>query len=75
MSELSPAAAVVAADAPPTLADIDAASERLAPYVRRTPIWEWRDDSLDAILGGSSTEITLKLELFQASGTFKARAR
>jgi threonine dehydratase len=60
------------ADAPPTLDEIVAAQGRLAPYVRRTPIWDWRDDTIAALLA-PATEVTLKLELFQASGTFKAR--
>ncbi len=51
-------------EAPPTLQAITAAAARMAPYVRETPVWEWRDDVVSA---------TLKLELFQHSGTFKAR--
>lgn len=51
-------------DAPPTLQAITAAAARLAPFVRQTPVWEWRDELMSA---------TLKLELFQHSGTFKAR--
>lgn len=52
------------ADAPPTLQAIIAAATRLAPFVRQTPVWDWRDDLVRA---------TIKLELFQHSGTFKAR--
>ena len=59
-------------DTPPTLQHINAAISRLAPFVRRTPSWEWRDDLLTSTLG-PGTEVTLKLELFQYSGTFKAR--
>jgi threonine dehydratase len=59
-------------DAPPTLQHINAAISRLAPFVRRTPTWEWRDDLLTDRLG-PGTEVMLKLELFQYSGTFKAR--
>jgi threonine dehydratase len=44
----------------------------LSSFVRRTPIWEWRDDVVAARLGADS-EVILKLELFQHSGTFKAR--
>ena len=51
-------------DAPPTLQAITAAAARLAPFVRQTPVWEWRDELMSA---------TLKLELFQHSGTFNAR--
>lgn len=56
----------------PTLATIDTALTRLAPLIRQTPVWEWRDDLLPARLGGNS-KVILKLELFQLSGTFKAR--
>jgi len=59
-------------DTPPTLQHINAATSRLAPFVRRTPVWEWRDDLLGDRLG-PGTEVHLKLELFQQSGTFKAR--
>lgn len=51
-------------DAPPTLQAITAAAARLAPFILQTPVWEWRDELVSA---------TLKLELFQHSGTFKAR--
>ncbi len=51
------------------LEDIRAARERIAPYIRRTPTLPYsrtRDDDL----GG---HVTLKLELLQAAGSFKAR--
>lgn len=51
-------------EAPPTLQVIAAAAARMAPYIRETPVWDWQDDLVSA---------TLKLELFQHSGTFKAR--
>ena len=56
----------------PTLPAITAAATRLAPLVRETPVWSWRDDLIPSLLG-PSTEVTLKLELFQHSGSFKAR--
>lgn len=56
----------------PSVAEIDAALARLAPLIRQTPVWEWRDDLLPGRLGDRSSVI-LKLELFQHSGTFKAR--
>lgn len=59
-------------DAPPSLPAINAAMTRLAPFVRRTPVWDWRDDFLSRWLA-PGTEVTLKLELFQDSGSFKAR--
>jgi threonine dehydratase len=59
-------------DGPPSLAAIAAARTSLEPYLRPTPVWEWRDDSVSALVG-PTTRVTLKLELFQRSGTFKAR--
>lgn len=55
-----------------SLAEIDATALVLAPHVRKTPIWSWRDESLEQHLGGDTTVI-LKLELFQHAGSFKAR--
>ena len=49
-------------------ADIQAAQERIAPHIRNTPVM--------AIAGsevGHDTPISLKLELFQHSGSFKPR--
>lgn len=51
-----------------TLADIQAARERIAGYVRRTPLTS--SESVSARLGVRSF---LKLELFQKTGSFKAR--
>jgi threonine dehydratase len=56
----------------PTLPEIRAARERLGDLVVQTPIWRWRSreiaDHLDP-----KTEVVLKLELFQHTGTFKPR--
>jgi len=57
---------------PPTLEEIRAARERLGDRVRETPVWRWRGREIDA-LAGASTEVWLKLELFQYAGTFKPR--
>lgn len=57
---------------PPTLADITAAAGRLAPFIRQTPVWEWQDDTLAALLP-RGTRVILKLELLQHAGSFKAR--
>ena len=48
--------------------EITVASERIAPHVRRTPILRLETNDL-----GLSYPIDLKLELFQHSGSFKAR--
>ncbi len=55
--------------APPSRADIDAAAERIAPHVRRTPVAE-----LDgAELGIPGIRLVLKLEQLQHTGSFKVR--
>ena len=51
-----------------TRATIAAAAERIAGYVRRTPLIE-----IDGAPFGLSAPLTLKLELLQHSGSFKAR--
>ncbi|UCG24409.1 MAG: threonine/serine dehydratase [Chloroflexota bacterium] len=42
------------------------------PYVLETPIWGWRNRHISEIVG-QDTEVLLKLELFQHTGTFKPR--
>lgn len=59
-------------DDAPSLADIRAARERLGERVRETPVWPWRGDAI-ARAAGEGTQVFLKLELFQVTGTFKAR--
>lgn len=49
-------------------ADVEAARERIAPYVRRTPVL-----FLGAGAFGLSGRLTLKLELMQHTGSFKPR--
>ena len=56
----------------PTIDDIRAAREQLGDRVRETPVWRWRGDAIDRVIG-ASTQAFLKLELFQYTGTFKAR--
>ncbi|HVI23193.1 MAG TPA: threonine/serine dehydratase [Myxococcales bacterium] len=56
----------------PTIAEIRRAREELAGLVVETPVWRWRSDALERILG-RGTEVLLKLELFQHSGSFKPR--
>ena len=57
--------------APLNLADIEATRALIAPHVLTTPTHAWRGVEVDALGGGA--EIMLKLELFQHTGTFKAR--
>lgn len=54
------------------LADIQATRELIAPHVLVTPIHRWRGIELNQRLG-EGAEVLLKLELFQYTGTFKAR--
>jgi threonine dehydratase len=55
-----------------TLAAIEAARDKIADKVVKTPVHNWQGPLLEARLGGG-TQVTLKLELFQRTGTFKAR--
>ncbi len=54
------------------LDDIDRAHAAIAPWVLKTPILEWTGNAKDALVGGK-TRVVLKLELFQKTGSFKAR--
>lgn len=45
---------------------ISKAAHRIAPFIRRTPV-------IDVVLPGLTNSVTLKLELLQHSGSFKAR--
>jgi threonine dehydratase len=56
----------------PTLAQVRVASERLTPYLVTTPVWHWQSQELKRIVGPQS-DIFLKLELFQHTGSFKPR--
>jgi len=51
-----------------TLADVQAAAQNVQPYVRRTP--QWTSPAQSQRL---NTNVHLKLELFQHSGSFKTR--
>ena len=48
--------------------DIEAADQRIAPWVRRTPVLELEPGAFDV-----PGRLTLKLEQLQHSGSFKAR--
>jgi threonine dehydratase len=67
-AEGRPASPVV----PPTLAEIRAARERLGDLVVETPVWRWRGREITDHLD-RDTQVVLKLELFQHTGTFKPR--
>lgn len=56
----------------PTLAEIQASRERIEPFVVETPVWRWRGREIIEA-AGAETEVFLKLELFQHTGTFKPR--
>ncbi|MGN6788996.1 MAG: threonine ammonia-lyase [Rhodanobacteraceae bacterium] len=56
----------------PSLADVRAARERLGDRIRETPVWRWRGDAVERAIGAGA-RVFLKLELFQYTGTFKAR--
>ncbi len=56
----------------PTLSDIRATQTLLAPHLVRTPMVPWTSPTLARLLG-EKTKPFLKLELFQMTGTFKAR--
>ena len=56
----------------PTLEEIRATRARIDPYISRTPVWHWQSKAMDEALG-ADTEVWLKLELFQRTGTFKPR--
>ena len=56
----------------PTLDEIRATARRIAPYTVRTPVHLWKGRAADALFG-ADTEVWLKLELLQITGSFKAR--
>ncbi|HEV7913486.1 MAG TPA: threonine/serine dehydratase [Albitalea sp.] len=56
----------------PTLADFRLTAARLAGQVLRTPVWRWHTGVIARTLS-PQTEVWLKLELFQRTGTFKLR--
>lgn len=54
------------------LEEIRAARARLGALIVETPLWQWQASDLTALVG-ANTQVLLKLELFQHTGTFKAR--
>ena len=57
---------------PPSLEQIRATAAALAPHIQQTPVHHWQGREIEAA-AGPKTRVLLKLELFQSSGTFKAR--
>lgn len=55
-----------------SLAGVRETARLIAPYIRRTPVFRWRGDGAARCLG-HDIDAYLKCELFQVSGTFKAR--
>jgi threonine dehydratase len=53
--------------------DILRAAERIAPHVRRTPLWKLPSSALGLPADAPAFEAWLKLEHLQHSGSFKAR--
>ena len=56
----------------PTLEQVRHTAARLASQVLQTPVWRWRTGAIERALT-PSTEVWLKLELFQRTGSFKLR--
>lgn len=56
----------------PTAEQIRSTREMLGDLIVETPVWRWRQSEIVALLG-ADTEVFLKLELFQHTGTFKPR--
>jgi len=56
----------------PTLTEIQAAREQIDSFVVETPVWRWHNREITEQVG-PETELFLKLELFQHTGTFKPR--
>jgi threonine dehydratase len=55
----------------PLLSDIHATAERLSGKILHTPVWRWQTGIIEEQF--PTTEVWLKLELFQKTGTFKLR--
>ncbi|MBI5256160.1 MAG: threonine/serine dehydratase [Burkholderiales bacterium] len=61
-----------APSAHPSLAALRANAQRLRGRVLHTPVWQWRTGIVEQRLA-PATEVWLKLELFQHTGSFKLR--
>ena len=56
----------------PSMPEIMDTASRLHGKVLRTPVWRWQTGAVKEAFG-DETEVWLKLELFQKTGTFKVR--
>ena len=56
----------------PSMHDIMDTAQRLSGKVLRTPVWRWQTGAVNEAFD-DATEVWLKLELFQKTGTFKVR--
>lgn len=56
----------------PDIDAIEVARRRMGDMILETPTWQWQGDWIQSVLG-PGTEVFLKLELFQYTGTFKPR--
>lgn len=55
-----------------TFPDIQATRTLIDPYIVATPVWQWRGRELSTLIH-PTTQVFLKLELWQKTGTFKPR--
>ncbi len=55
-----------------TLDEIRATRQQVAPYIVKTPVWHWSNRAISETVG-KGTQVFLKLELFQHTGSFKPR--
>jgi threonine dehydratase len=56
----------------PTLDEIQSTRRRIDSFIVETPIWHWRNREIQQALD-PHTQVFLKLELFQHTGSFKPR--
>jgi threonine dehydratase len=56
----------------PTLEQIQATRRQLDNFIVETPVWHWHSSTSTALFG-PATELFLKLELWQHTGSFKPR--
>ena len=64
--------ATLAHAAYPRLFEIEHTAARLAGHILQTPVWRWQTGVVSEALS-PQTEVWLKLELFQRTGSFKLR--